>query len=339
MSPDTNVDQSGDQKAISTLRHVGTVVAGGTAIVAPAALLAAPASAIPVSSCGGYPGAVEVIDGVCEYIFDEADTYTFTAPEDVTKVSAILIGGGGGGFADSSTAYGGGGGEVIYVDDISGETQVVVGAGGAAGDGQVGATDGTATTVGKNIAQGGGGAPENGSGGTSGSGKAGVLAFNFYTGLLGGAGGGSSDVGNGVEGGPGLAASAASGVDTDLFPVSVNETKFGPGGSLVDSGGNYFEVPQGEDVSFEPAGLAPDVVAGAGGNVVIDINTDPVSMTANGGEDGAVVIRWAAPAGEEDGNTLPETGASVSPWAMAVSFAAIGSGMVAVLRRRRLTNN
>lgn len=321
--------------ANQNLRRGGTFVAGGAAMVAPAAFLATPASGVPLSSCGGYSGAVEVIDGVCEYIFDEGGTYDFTAPQNASKVSAILIGGGGGGYANSGEAYGGGGGEVIYVDDISSETEIVVGYGGAPGNGGPLAAPGTETTVGTNSAR-GGGEPEDSSGGQSGSYKSGVLGYNFATGLIGGAGGGASGEGVGVEGGSGLEASEVIGVDNDLFPVSVNEIKFGPGGSLVDVDGNLFDEPELEPASFKPTELAPAVVAGAGGNVVID--TDPTSVTANGGEDGAVVMRWAAPA-EEDGETLPETGSSVGPWTIVGALAAMAAGMVAVLRRRRVTEN
>ena len=314
---------------IADFRRISTALAGGTAVVAPAIFFPAPGVAA-TTSCGGYAGAVEVVDGVCEYVFDEAGTYTFTAPETVSKVAAILVGGGGGGFVYEgfALAYAGGGGDVIYVDDISGETQIVVGAGGAPGnDGELGSA-GTETRIG----DGDPARPGQPGSNFSSSGNE-NLAGPFSCCFL--SGGGAGGNGDGAQGGPGRAASAVTDVDNDLFPVVVNEIKFGPGGSVVDPNGNLLEEPEITETSFRPTGVSPDLVPGAGGNVVVSL--DPISASATAGQDGAVVIRWAGTADDdsngEDDEALPDTGAAVTPWALVGALSAVSAGVAAISRR------
>lgn len=318
----------------ANLRRAGVAIAGGSVFVFPAALLASPAVGV-TESCGGYEGAVEVVDGVCQYTFDEAGSHTFTAPESVGKISAILVGGGGGADVNGALAYAGGGGEVIYVDDITGETEIIVGAGGSQSDAENEAQDGSETKVGAAIARPGFSGSNGGSSGNGNSG--GSFDLDYDTTVFSGSGGGAGGDGDGAQGGPGLAASAATDVDILLFPVVVNEIKFGPGGSLVDPDGNLIEEPDFSVESLETAGISPAVVSGAGGNLVVGASRDSLSPQA--GQDGAVLIRWAGTADDDsNGETLPETGAAIGSWTLAGALVAVGAGAAAVLRRRVTRN-
>lgn len=274
------------------------VFAGPLVFVAPAAFAA--------TDCGT---GTEVSAGICEQAFTTAGAFTFNAPSGVAKVSAIVVGAGGGAAGYSGTgAYGGGGGDVVFIDaaDASSAIAVTVGAGGAsAGTESDDAQAGGDSTFLSTTAAGGSGATFFG-GGDSGNDNGGNTLPGFV-----GAGGGAGGTTTDCVAGPGLAASAvASG--SSLFPVTAGEAVFGAGGSCSDVSIGSFTG-----------------TAGSGGSV----SGDFAAPTAEAGEDGAVIVRWAA--------ALPDTGLNVQPWmigtgvALAAAGAVFASGMLRTRRRGR----
>jgi hypothetical protein len=196
----------------------------------------------------------------------------------------------------------------VFIDsaDASSAIPVTVGAGGAiAATGFDPAQDGGDSTFVSTTAAGGLGATFN-TGGSSGNANSGTtLPGNI------GAGGGAGGTATDCVAGPGLAASAvASG--SSLFPVTAGEAVFGAGGSCSDVSIGSFTG-----------------TAGSGGSVSGDFS----SATAEAGEDGAVIVRWAA--------ALPDTGLNVQPWmigtgvALAAAGAVFASGMLRTRRRGR----
>jgi hypothetical protein len=99
---------------------------------------------------------------------------------------------------------------------------------------------------------------------------------------------------------------------SSLFPVTAGEAVFGAGGSCSDVSIGSFTG-----------------TAGSGGSV----SGDFAAPTAEAGEDGAVIVRWAA--------SLPDTGLNVQPWmigtgvALAAAGAVFASGMLRTRRRGR----
>jgi hypothetical protein len=197
----------------------------------------------------------------------------------------------------------------VFIDsaDALSAIAVTVGAGGViAAPGFNPAQDGGESTFGSTAASGGSGADFFG-GGASGNGNAGYIPTSENLGAGGGAGGTTTD----CVAGPGLAALAvASG--SSLFPVTAGEAVFGAGGSCSEVGVGSFTG-----------------TAGSGGSVSGDLG----SATAEAGEDGAVIVRWAA--------ALPDTGLNVQPWmigtgvALAAAGAVFASGMLRTRRRGR----
>ena len=132
-------------------------------------------------------------------------TYSWTAPEGITSVSAVAVGGGGGGLNSTSGGSGGGGGGLAWRNDITvvpgNSYSVIVGAGGDEDDGGDSYFISTLTVRGQGGEQGNTGVADGGTyvgdgggnGGDSGNGGS-------YSGGGGGAGG---YTGNGGNGGPG----------------------------------------------------------------------------------------------------------------------------------------
>lgn len=142
-------------------------------------------------------------------IFDEAGTFSFKAPDNMTGTARILVVGGGGAGGGAYGA-GGGGGQVVFAEGVEltpgDEYSVVVGAGGTGSEGQ-GKAGGASSFLSYSAAGGGGGGGAwtlkdptpgaNGGGGSKGmpGGAAGVEG--------GYAGGSGSDRGGGGGGGAG----------------------------------------------------------------------------------------------------------------------------------------
>lgn len=338
---------------ISNLRRVGTAVAGSTAIVAPAAFFATPAFSVS-TSCGGVAGAVEVHDGVCEYVYDTPGEYTFEAPAGVAKIAAVVVGGGGGGyfFVDDKSgsggnlyqeAYGGGGGDVTMteIEAPSGSYEVLVGAGGAGG-GADGDEPGRGVNSEFNDTEAtGGGVSDGETGALSGNGNAGegyenktaIFDEDYVSELYGGGGGGARGDAESWTGGPGKAFDR--GDDAELFPENTGE--FGKGGSVI----NETTAPELTPNSFNPANGVSSPLAGEGGSVKVNqlALLDGGYATSLDGEDGMVLLRWAGESDETDDESLPETGAETKPWTIAAAFASMAAGAAVLLRSRRRVNN
>lgn len=334
--------------AISNLRRISTVVAGGTAIVAPAAFMATPAFSVS-TSCGGVAGAVEVHDGVCEYVYDTPGEYTFEAPAGVAKIAAVIVGGGGAGYNFTEEpnvyfwqyVYGGGGGEVVMtvVDSPTGSYELLVGAGGGA-DGFDPGSGGDSIFDGVNAT--GGGVSDGNDGAPSGNENEGAdcwdtLSFSeaYTSELLGGGGGGAGGAADCWVGGSGLAFTDFMVYDAQLFPEDAGE--FGKGGSIINETTAEVLTP----ASFMPANGVSEPLAGEGGSVKVNRLSTADGGYANSadGEDGMVLLRWAGESDESDSETLPETGADIEPWTLAAALGSMAAGAAAVLRSRRRVNN
>lgn len=267
---------------------------GATAgmILAPLAFSSFSATAANADCDAQFSGATEVAAGVCEVSFTESGLYTFSAPEGITKLSAVLIGAGGGGWFDGVEAYGGGGGSLYYVDDVdtSGDVEIAVGTGGDSAHGGS-ADNGTQTYLDGSIAEGGGAATWD-AGGYSGDYQS---IFGYY------GASGSSNSGEGtsstdqelvvqeIAGAAGLTFADVVGSST-LFGLTEDTTLYAPGGDVALFGGDLVTTVN---------------IPGAGGasNGNIDFSTATGSSYA--GADGAVFLRWAIESAQPE---LPKTG-------------------------------
>ena len=239
-----------------------------------------------------------------EVVYDKAGTYTFTVPDGVTEVSAVVVGSGGGAAscpgANAQAGGGGGGGGLAYGNFTvtPGEDLTIVvgnfGVGGASGT--TAGTAGESTTISRGatvLLEGGGGAggqadaPAQGqsgstaSGGTSsgterdggGSGGAGGTArYNWGGGGGGGAGGYTGNGGN-----------AGNGNNTSGDGLGLPGSGGGGGGGGGQSAGGTQNNGGGG------VGLFGGPINGAGGT-----NGNPGSGGSNGqGGSGIVLIRYA----------------------------------------------
>jgi len=284
-------------------RNIALVSGAGLAAV-PMAFAATPSFA--AADCGE---GTEVSAGICEKAFTTAGDYTFTVPASVSKMSAVLVGGGQGGILDV-VAYGGGGGGVVFVDSvvIFAPIAITVGAGGVFVN-EVGISLGFATTVGTNIAGGGGSVTGPNDEWSvlveSGSPQKSLGWVDLALGLA--SGGGAGGIPTDCAAGPGLTASEVA-AGSSLFPAVLGEPELGQGGSC-----------SGITVTSEPG-------AGKGGDVFGEVP----NLQAEAGTDGAVILRWAP--------GLPDTGMNMQPWVIGASVAAVLGGAVlasGALRVRR----
>lgn len=288
----------------------GASMAAGISLIA-GPLAFAPVAAFATSNCPTTsPAATEVSPGVCEVKFTETGNHTFAVPTGVTKVSGLIVGGGGGAYSNDS--YAGGGGDVVYVDevDLSADISVYVGAGGAGGSSLSAGEDSSINSDSAN-----GGLPaDGGNGGASGNGHS---AFYYWYCTLadsshddGGNGGGAGgDAPDNTTGGPGVFASAISGVDATLFPAVSGEIEYGHGGNACVQ-------------------TVPVANSGQGGSGY----GDGVDAAYKNGADGVVILRFEiAPAKK----TLAATG-SQNGW---YSFAGLLLVVAGVAARRRARKN
>ncbi|MEO7722481.1 MAG: hypothetical protein ABIS08_11275 [Pseudolysinimonas sp.] len=279
----------------------GMVGAGAVGLAAGGA--AAPAQAF-TGSCGtSVPAATLIADGVCEVRIAATGPFGFTPPSGITKLAAVLVGGGGGAGLDvsASSSYAGNGGHVVYIDSLplGGPLAGTVGAGGAASQNTSVAngapSDGGPTLVGATPAAGGFAA-------NNGQANCVTANWDYWFGNGANTGGDSASCLPGV----GFTLSQLSGVDTTLFPGSLDGTDvYGNGG------------PAG---ATDPGLVNP--VRGSGGSV-----SDTLAAP---GSDGLVIFRFAA------APTLAATGSAVSWTVPGISAAMVAAGaLLLALRRRR----
>lgn len=162
-------------------------------------------------------------------VYSTPGTYSFTVPNGINQLTALIASGGGGGGGKNSTTNGGGGGGAGSVSAKIVVTPgqvipIVVGTGGLSGAFGADGGNGSSSSVGSISVTGGGGGKYLGSGGTAGvitggdyplptsgnaanstlAGKGGSSIFSIYNGPGAGGNGGGSDAGsNGVAGGNG----------------------------------------------------------------------------------------------------------------------------------------
>ena len=278
----------------NTFRVIGGISAGVAAGLV--GLGAVPAQA--ASSCP-TPSAL-IAPGICQIVFTSSGT--FTAPSGVTKLSAVVVGGGGGAYAFTANTNGAGAGQVVYTEAISltGNTDVVVGAGGTSITAPP--MSGESSSIGSSIeALGGSGAP-----------------WYTFTGAASGNGNAGSALSSGGGGGGGARTAATS--------------------AGVGAGYKFSEIP-GVDVNLWPAGSdnSIDTLVGVGGlgNVAIPAVMLPAYGNGGGvghldGYAGVVIIRFAPIA-----EVLAETGAAYDG-SVLVPGLVIASGISLFLLSTRL---
>jgi len=108
------------------------------------------ATATGVDGCGEEPeGGTLSRDGdICQVVFDNAGSYTYTLPEGISGLHALLVGGGGGANDDFGGGYAGDGGFVVFEDlTLLGGGDVVSGVVGAGGLSSDSAQAGDTTTL------------------------------------------------------------------------------------------------------------------------------------------------------------------------------------------------
>ena len=215
-------------------------------------------------------------------------TTTWTVPNEVTSVEYLIVAGGGSGGACNYHGSGGGGaGEVVYSEGatLSGDIQIVVGAGGAASSVELG-NNGNNSSLGSFIAIGGGGGAgynvgnnggSGGGGGNAGAGGSSIKDLGF--GYNGGAGNNTGGGGERAAGGGGGAGSAG---------VTAISSVAGAGGA----GLNYSSI---FGTSFGVSGW----VGGGGGGGAVSARTPG----AGGGSGGGIGSNWSTTAGNGVANS------------------------------------
>ncbi len=167
-------------------------------------------------------------------------TYTWTVPQGVTSVSAVVVGGGGGGAGGvSASGGGGGGGGLCYVTalTVTPGTQMTVDVGGGGVNGSQGGEslfDGIGAFGGSGANNLTGGSGVSGVGGTCYTGGNGGSTNSWSYGA--GGGGASGYLGNGGAGGSGSSASCPSGGSNGTGGGGGGGGGSGPGGTTPEIG-------------------------------------------------------------------------------------------------------
>lgn len=271
-----------------------------------------------VSSITGV--VAERISQECLLTFTNTTEITWTVPQGVSNVSAIIVGGGGGGGDSSASATGGGGGAGGFFQNtniyVTGDIAIKVGAGGTGvAGGSQGTAGGTSYIGTLKVGGGGGGNGYSYAGGVAAG--SGVGGADFVSSGSGG-GGRSRNAGTGNEKNGGLAGSyAASGVS--FLGITYLGLQGSAGGNASSGdlgtgglGGSYSPASDrtssisGASVIYSkvsdylPWGHASSTAgtktSGSGGSPNYGYGTDGYSSGSNG-SDGIVIIRYAIAAG------------------------------------------
>jgi hypothetical protein len=277
----------------TTLRATGQIT-GLSLIVAPLALVGQ--SAFATATCQTTtPAATLVAPGVCGVEFTEAGDYTFNAPSGITKLHAVVVAGGAS-AQDYFGIYGGGGGDVQFFDvvDFDQPIDLTVGAGG-----QWSSANGDDSILNGDIVPGGW---------MTNSGNNNSEACDMNSEFFCAGGGAGGDAPSRVDGGAGVLASDVAG-NSDLFPEIDGEPEFGAGGDAILDGSSTIED-------------TPNI-PGHGGNAFSQ-------STGGDGIDGAVYLRWPAPA-----DSLASTGFDVTSGIAAAGAVTAGAAILVATRRRR----
>lgn len=273
-------------------------------VISPAAVIATGLSVFLVSSATAENRTLKLSDSERVAIFDEAGTFTFKAPANVTGTAQILVVGGGGAGGGISGG-GGGGGQVVAAEGIKltpgAELSVVVGAGGTSGYAVSGTNGGTSSILtytalgggggggGWSSVAGGDGANGGGAGGNGNVGKkggqptvpggfpGGDCADGSYHSQAGG--GGAAEAGQGGRGGAGL-----------VSEITGEPVMYGYGGGATRGGlsGAQNEWGRGYNSAEEPGSQGQDGTGGGGGGGKWGGGSDGYP-----GGTGTVVIRYS----------------------------------------------
>ena len=274
-------------------------------VISPAAVIATGLSVFLVSSATAENRTLTLSDSERVAIFDEAGTFTFNAPANMTGTAQILVVGGGGG-GGGRYGSGGGGGSVTFVSaaDLAGggTYMVVVGAGGASGTGN--GADGQDSLVtgpsGFAIEAKGGG---HGSGGWNGNyaGGSSTYAGGAGSAECGGGGGGAGGVGgDGAARGANCGGTGGTAVTNDITGVSCGYGYGGGGaghwytayagtygyGGALDGWGDSFGIGQYDTPSFDARPGQPGTGGGGGAGAKDGQSGAP-------GGSGCVIIRYS----------------------------------------------
>lgn len=302
---------------------VGTL---GLAMVGSTVAVAAPGAA----GCGDTPvgGEVTRTGDICQVDFSSSGSYSWTVPQGLTGLYAVLTGGGGGAWVAGSNGYAGTGGDVVYVDLTAAATQptaqIVVGSGGVS-SGQPSSGADTTLELGAISA-----VATGGSDGATFTHYCIVEGnYSVYTGNGDGAGGPAGTMGDPCDEtfAPGVA--PASGNDSlGESPMSA----FSTFSETLGAGGRVLTSPESQPVTLDPQ----PVVDGTGRGADVLYATDDESLTAtHDGGDGRVVLRFAALAGEAGADELADTGAEVGALVGAAGALGLAGAFALMIGRRR----
>jgi len=233
--------------------------------------------------------------GIGQQAFTTAGTFTWVVPNGVTSCSVVCVGAGGGGGAVNQES--GGGGALAYVNNIaltSGESMtVVVGAGGARGEGvgspaNLGASGGlssfarSATILvqangGKGALSGSvaGGTVGTGTGGSGGAGGHGGGGAGGYSGS-----GGAGATGSGSNGSAGSGGGAGGGASEDDISITLLQTYSPPNSGPYGSTEQYLVIRPGSGAGGG-VGILGSGSSGSGG-----VNGTLVGGGGGGGSSG-----------------------------------------------------
>ena len=271
----------------------------------------APPPPPPSGSCG-VGGILTEAGGDCIHKF--IVNGTFTLPNSVNSVEALVVGGGGGGGGSIASAGGGGGGgaggykyNASFTVTSGTSYSVIVGDGGNGGISGGRGSNGRNSMFSSSIIAigGGGGATPGGTAGSGGSGggEGGGAGGSFGTGIDGqGNNGGTSGAGDdqsgsgGGAGAPGTMSGAGGiGIQSEISGAATYYAGGGGGGKRSDNGyiGGLGGGGQGGTVASNYVGMNAVANTGGGGGG----GSKPIGGSRAGGSGGSgiVIIRYAKP--------------------------------------------
>lgn len=302
---------SGRSAVFSAGMRTGAV--GSLTTAAGLMVVAGAASAGAATACPS--GATEVAAGVCSVTMTSSGS--FTAPEGVTTLEALLVGGGGAGAYDDESNYtGGAAGAITYVQavGVASPIAVTVGLGGVSSVAAEGDTSGDGTTT--SINDGTTTSTAVGGGFHAATGATGTTASTFVSGAAG---------------------------TVSLWPAFGGETCFADdgegGGGPVSFSAPFATAHLSCGGGVQGDGTVAAGVAGTGsGGAATAFNGDE-SFWVNGGNGGSGFVIFRYPMAQVFEDTLAATGPASAGlgWASA-ALVALGVALMGASRRlRRVT--
>lgn len=309
--------------------------AGALGSLASAAGLMVVAGASSAGAATACPaGATQVSPGVCSVTLTSSGS--FTAPQGVTTLEALLVGGGGAGDADICGSYtGGAAGEVKYVSAISttGPVAVTVGSGGIAPAGACGISTTSAINGGNSVLTDGASTVTTAAGGagSAGVGGAGTSASAFVAGVP-----GTVALWPAIGGEPCFAQDGQDGAFTG-GALSTDPAYFANVSSVLSCGAGALSDSVVDDPSGSGVFTNASASTGSGGSAYSYFQETAVgTWESDGGNGGSGFVTFRYPMAQVFEATLASTGPASTglAWASAV-LTMLGAVLLAASRRVR----